>query len=288
MRLSVTSILYLSIIAALFFPFGQQTKILIPYLLVVLMFLSFSTIQLKIYDFLRIEILYFGIISLLILPFLVYHFTSFLDPTLHLGLFLATIAPPAISSPVIIQLIKGDSNLGLTNGILFSLICPLSISLLLNIYFYNSNFQLPIFNILTLLIMIVFTPVTFIKILERFFPIYLNKIAITSTKITPYLFIFITSLGIAAARNYIMDQPIEKIGLTILATFTLAIFNYGIGFFFSKKEVKRAMIVTSGYKSISLLIGVGTLYFTDAILMVIVLYLISQQIINGILLSKYK
>ncbi len=288
MKFSVTTILYISIVTALFFPFGQQTKILIPYLLVALMFLSFSTIQLKFRDFLRIEALYFGIISLLILPFLVYHATISLDESLHLGLFLAVIAPPAISSTVIIQIIKGDTNLGLINSIIFSLICPLSISLLLNIYFHDSSFQLPILNILTLLFTIIFIPILLVNFLKHFFPTSLNKIALTSTRITPYLFILITALGIAAARDYIINQSIEKIALTILATSTLALFNYGLGLLFSKKETKRAMMVTSGYKSISLLIGVGTLYFTDSILMVIVLYLIAQQVINGFLLSKFK
>ncbi len=288
MKFSVTFLLYAGITASLFFPFGQQTKFLIPYLLILLLFLSFSSVRLRFRDFFRIETLYTCLLSWFVLPFLVFNLTFPLDEFHRLGLFLAIVAPPAISSPVIIQLIKGDVSLGLANSILFSLFCPFSISLLLNFYFQQSDFELPVMKILQLLFTMLFIPIILVKLLERFFPFLLNKIAHASKNITPYLFILITSLGVAAAQDYIINQSLYTLLLILSTAFILAVINYGIGFFFSKKEIKRAMIVTQGYKSISLLIGVGILYFDDSVLMVIVFYLIAQQFINGILIAAFK
>lgn len=288
MRFSITFLLYFSIIVALFFPFGQQTKFLIPYLLIVLLFLSFSAIPLRFRDFFKIETLYTGLLSWIILPFLVFNLTLPLDEFHRLGLFLAVIAPPAISSSVVIQFIKGDVSLGLTNSILFSLFCPFSISVLLKFYFQQSDFELPILQILQLLFTMLFIPIVAVKILEQFFPSILKKVTFLSKNSTPYLFILITSLGVAAARDYIINQSFYTLFLVFSTTLILAFINYSIGFFFSKKETKRAMMVTLGYKSISLLIGVGIVYFDDSVLMVIVFYLIAQQFINGILMALFK
>jgi predicted Na+-dependent transporter len=159
--------IYVAIILGLFFPYGSIMKPYLNYILSVLVFFSFIKVEFKLSTFLRKELLIIALVLWGIIPFIVFWATYYLNPEVHLGLFLLSATPPAIASVVVISLIKGDLGLGIVTSVLFNVLSPLSYSVLLSIYFSQSGVDLPIQKIFISLFLIIFIPLTLIFLIQK-------------------------------------------------------------------------------------------------------------------------
>lgn len=289
MKARVIISIYSAILLGLLFPWGEQVKPLIPWLLSILVFFSFIGMEFRLRFFLRKELLI--LISLLwgVIPFLCFWATYSFPPHLHLGLFLLSVTPPAIASVVIINMLRGDVNLGISSAVFFNLLSPFSISLLLQLYFGNQQVDLAVFPIFKSLVLIIFIPIVFIFIFQRFFKEVQKKIVDLSLKFSLYLLCLFIVLGVSTTRDYLLSLGLKDFFILWGAVFSLALCNYILGsLFFSQPLIKKTGMVTLGQKNTALMIGISSLYFGQEITVLVVLYILSHHIVNGFLLFVNK
>jgi predicted Na+-dependent transporter len=302
--------LFLAIIAGFLFPAGDSLKWLIPYLLAIIMFFSFLKLDYKKENFFRKEIIYYLAVGLVMIPFVVYVLTFALEPMLRLGIFLVAITPTAISAPIVVDMIKGDRELIVSNVVIYNLLAPLTYTFMLSLYFGESDIAIPVKDIFVKLILMIFVPLIAALVVKRFVRIFDRTSAIKegllnmSRYVSPLSFILV--IGVAVASASLSLRTIETGTLVIVAAIALAlaIVSFGAGAVLgtifrrklSKKKPKRekeddstkkALMVIFGHKNSTLTTWIILSNFGGTAVIPIIIYIICHHVINSILIYKY-
>jgi predicted Na+-dependent transporter len=279
--------IFVAIAIGVLFPFGGSLKFLIPFLLATILFFSFLKLDLNIKKFVRKELLYYVVFILALIPFLVFVATANLDYDLRLGIFLVSITPTAIGAPIVVDLIKGDRELIVSNVASFNLLSPLTYTLLLAVYFSASNIKIPTILIFTKVATMVFIPLALAAIAKKILRLRTN---LTSFFDLTESFAFILVIGIAVSSASIHLREIELLLLLkiFMLIFGLAALYFSIGYLLPKnKYAKKSLAVAFGHKNAALTIWIALSNFSSIVAIPMVIYLICHHIINGFLVSRF-
>ncbi len=311
--------LFLAIIAGFLFPAGDSLKFLIPYLLAIIMFFSFLKLDYKKENFFRKELFYYLIIGLVIIPFVVYFSTFSLEPMLRLGIFLVAITPTAISAPIVVDMIKGDRELIVSNVVIYNLLAPLTYTFMLSMYFGESDIAIPVKGIFVKLILMIFVPLIAALAVKQFVKIFDKTAAIKegllnmSKYISPISFILV--IGVAVSSASLSLRTIETSTLMFVAAITLvlALVSFSAGVVlcavFSgkdrkeskdkegrkdiiesinpKESTKKTMMVVFGHKNSTLTTWIILSNFGGVAVIPMIIYIICHHVINTFLIYKY-
>ncbi|OHD10130.1 MAG: hypothetical protein A2Z98_01370 [Spirochaetes bacterium GWB1_27_13] len=273
----------ISIILGLIFPFGDKIKFLLPILLSILLFFNFYEVNFNLKDFLRLEMLYFLIFGLGVLPFIIFVSTFFLPQDFRLGLFLIAITPTAIGASVVVRLLGGNIPFTIANTVFYNFLSIISYPLLLNIYFNKVESSVPVkqifFNLLTMILLpfIISTIFKRIKIIKPFF----SKVS----KYINFLFIFIVFIAISSSAIYLRKTQFNILIIVILLTIVVAVLYFLTGFLLGKNiEYKKTLMSCLGQKNTGICIWIALSNFQPIVAISATLYIVIHHTINVILI----
>lgn len=279
--------IFLAVIIGFLIPWGGQLKFALPYLLGTIIFFSFLQLDFHMKKFIRKELAYFFFANILILPALIFFATKNLSPDLHLGIFLIALAPTAVASPILVNLIHGDRELNIANVVLYNLIAPATYAILLNIYFSTSDIEIPTVAIFMQLFKLIFIPLV-IAIIIRKFKKPATALQKTGDKIGHIIWFGSIAITVSAASSELYSLPGATIAIMFAIIVALASISYGTGFMLSDNtKIRRTLAVNHGYKNNALTIWIALANFSPLAAAPTVAYLVTHHIINGILLKKF-
>lgn len=279
--------IFLAIIIGLIFPIGSEYKFLIPILLAIILFFSFLKLDYKLNNFFRKELFYYFIIGLVIIPFIVYITTQGFDDNLRLGIFLVSITPTAIGAPIVVDIIKGNRELIVSNVVLYNMLSPITYTVLLNIYFSKSDLIIPANQIFIKLATMIFVPFILAIIIRKFIKLKDNLSKI-SKWVSPISFILVIGVAVSSSSLYLRELEAFTLIKIAMITLVLAAISFIVGSLLSKKrETRKTLTVIFGHKNSALTTWVALSNFAPQVVIPVVIYIIFHHIINSILIHKY-
>ncbi len=282
-------VLYLlgSIVLGLLFPFGEKIKFILPFLLSILLFFNFLEIDINLKKIFRIEILYFFIIGLGIIPFLVYISTLKFDIYLRVGFLLIAIAPTAIGSSIIVRLVGGRVDISVFITIISNFLSIFYYPILLKLYFGNNGITISLLNIFTTLLLVIIVPFLFSLIIKQF-SLIVYKLKVISNYVYT-LFVVIVYIAISSARGGFKQKSFIELVTIFAITTLIAGVYYLSGFFLSKNlETKKSLMSTMGQKNTGLCIWIAISNFSPITAIPATIYVVVHHLINSLLLIKFK
>jgi bile acid:Na+ symporter, BASS family len=279
--------IFAAIVLGVLFPSQGSFKILIPILLALMLFFSFLKLDLRIRKFLRWELGVYFFIGLLILPFLVFLLTKSLDMELRLGIFLVSITPTAIGAPIIVDMIKGNRELVVSNVVLYNLLSPFTYVVLLSLYFKTNALVIPVFSILEKLVLMIFIPL-FLALLFKRIIVLDSSLKKIGRVFSPFAFILVIGIAVSSASSELRNMEMLLLLKVFVIVFLFAVVSFALGFLFSKNEKSRkAMSVVFGHKNSTLAIWIALSNFSPLVVVPMVIYVVCHHIINGILIHRF-
>ena len=236
---------------------------------------------LKFDDFLRVfrnpKIFLVGLISqIIILPFVAYLLILIfnISSELALGLMIIAAAPGGVTSNVLTKIAKGDVALSISLTALTSLICIISVPI---IVFLSANLigvteftdNLSMTSISLQMAGIVTFPVIIGILIRKFANNYITKNILIFEKITIILFLFVfLAIWIEEKENIIFY--IKKSGLVVLAlNISMMVIAYLIAkYFISNIQQRKCISIECGLQNGTLAVFVATQLFDDVIYLI--------------------
>ncbi len=264
--------------------FSIFKSVMIP-LLMLLLYCSFVRMKFQTKKFIRKELLIFPILCWFVFPPLVYYATAFLGSDLQIGFLLAVITPPALGSPVMVSLAKGDLEFTVANVTLFNLISPLIFALIPTIFIQGTDIQINFLNIFLRVTIIIFIPLILAYLTEK--SADLKNFVLK--KIDPFkalIQMFLIVIAVANSSKQISNMNNSHLLQVILITFVITGLFYLIGYSISfNPKMKYTLAITSGHKNTLLTITLAIASFNEITALPVVFYLIAHHTFNGIIIN---
>lgn len=281
-----TGIFLLGAVAVGFiFPGLSMFKPLMIPLLMLLLYCSFVRMKFQTKKFIRKELLIFPIICWLIFPPLVFYATAWLGSDLQIGFLLAVITPPALGSPVMVSLAKGDLEFTVANVTLFNLISPLIFALIPTIFIQNSVLDIDFLNIFLRVTIIIFIPLILAYFTEK--SAQLKQFVLQ--RVDPFkalIQIFLIVIAVANSSKQIREMNNLHLLQVVITTFAIAGIFYLVGWFItSARKMKYTLPITTGHKNTLLTITLAIASFNEITALPAVFYLIAHHTYNGIIIN---
>ncbi len=267
------------------FPVFAIFKPLMIPLLMLLLYCSFVRMKFQLKKFVRKELLVFPIICWIIFPPLVYYLTACLGPALQIGFLLVVITPPALGSPVMVSLAKGDLEYTVANVTLFNILSPLVFALLPGFYIKDSTLAINYYDIFWRVTVIIFIPLLLAYFTEK----SLGLKNFVLSKIDPLkglVQMFLIVIAVANSAQQIRAMNNLHLARVVIITFILAGLFYLIGWLItSNKKMKYTLPITTGHKNTLLTITIAIASFSEITALPAVFYLIAHHTYNGIIIN---
>ncbi len=286
-RLISYPVIFISIILGFIFPQGKELKWLIPYLLAFILFIGFLKEDFKISDLKRTEIIAYGIISLILMPFFSFFvFKSFFRFDYRVGLFLIAIAPTGFSMTGLIDLLKnGDKKLVISNLFVFTLAAVVTVPVITYLFFKTKiEFDVP--GLILKLCYLILVPWATSKIVHKFVSQkYLKSVRKYSFLFSiSFLFILIYVAVASASESISINYKMSFLFLAVLAQyFVQAFFAYIAGKAFFKTGVETITVISAS-KNTQLALIVALINFGHASTIPCVLAIIGNHVTYSALL----
>ena len=279
-------LLFSAIILGILVPEGQYLKPILPWLLSTLLFFNFYTIDFKIRHCLKREVIFYLICVLGLAPALIFVTTRQVSYPFRLGIFLAAISPAAISSSIVVRMLKGSIELSIANIVLSNLLSPFSYSLLLRLYFTNNILNIAFKPIIVKLMLFVFVPFLCSLVLKKMtsFTPYLQRFSAYMN----LLFMVIVFIAISSSSKNLRTVSGGELVVVILFSLIVAMIFYSIGFLLGTSPTsKKALSINMGHKNQSLCIWLALSNFDPLTAIPATVYLIIHHFINLLLLFLF-
>lgn len=279
--------IFLAIILGYFFPSSSNVKIILPYLLASILFFNFVKLEFKLKNFIHKEILYYPIISFLIVPMLVFFITKNFSLDLRVGFFLIAISPTAIASPIVTDLINGNRELNIAIVVFSNILAPISCSLLLLIYFNTNNIELSALTIFSKIALIIFAPMILSFFIKQSKKAKSNCIKF-SNYYNPITFITIIAIAVSSSSEKLRSIDSSSLIKIFIITGCIAILFFIIGFSITKNfDAKKSFSVSLGQKNSALTVWIALSNFNSLAVLPVIAYIFFHHTINAILIAKY-
>ncbi len=272
-----TLLLLSTILIGIFFPFGHSYSFLIKYLLMIMLFFSFLKMDVKKSDFLKYHY-YLLIANILIPSFFYFLLRSMGYFQLAQIAFITAIAPTAIASPIIINLLNGKMeftviSILLTNfavAFLLPFVIPLILSGVSSISFIDVLF--PVSEVFLIPFLLSF-------LVKKYFP-GIKPTLVGFNKYLFYILILNINLGTSKASHYIRaemsfgDIIIYKIALVSLI---LCVLSFSIGKWLVPKNLKIEGAQSLGQKNNGFTLWVALTFISPLAVLGPVFYILFQN-----------
>ncbi|MFA7056940.1 MAG: bile acid:sodium symporter [Candidatus Cloacimonadales bacterium] len=277
--------LLLAVAFGFIFPFFSILKPAMIPLLMILLYCSFVRMKFKLDKFFRWELITFPLVCWVILPPVVYYTSAWLGAELQTGFLLAIITPPALASPIIVALSKGDLEYTVANVTVFNLLSPLAFAMIPQIFLKNSTLNIDYQAIMLKVVFIIFIPLIVALLTNK--TIKLKNFVLTkidSYKVLIQMLLIVVAVGTSANKI----KALDKVNLIqiVLYTYALAGFLYLLGWIIARsRQMKFTLPVTLGHKNTLLTITIGLSSFSELTALPAVFYIIAHHTFNGIVIS---
>ncbi len=206
---------------------------------------------------------------------------------LRLGIFLLAITPTAISSVIMVDLIKGHKELIISQVVLYNMLSPLTYSILLQVFFNTTGLTIPTKLIFFKLTTMIFIPFLLSLIARKFIKLK-TKLLNISEIASPIAFIFVIGVAVSSASLNLKEIGIMNLLMITLFVFTLAVILFLIGFNLSKKiKIKKSLGMAFSYRNGTLTTWVALTNFAPPVVIPMIIYIVIHHAINGFLIHKY-
>ena len=272
-----TLLLITTITIGVLFPFAHAYSFLIKYLLMIMLFFSFLKMDVKKEHFNKshIKILLIN----LSVPILAYYLTQPFNVVLAQVVFITAIAPTAIASPIIINLLNGKIEFTVISILLtnFSVafLIPFLIPLLL-----NSTSSISFIDVLIPVATVFLIPYMLAQAVKYYTPL-LRQGLVKFNKYMFYVLVVNINLGTSKASNYIRqemsfsDTIIYEIAL---ASFVLCVLYFTLGRLTTPKELKIEGGQSLGQKNNGFTVWIALTFISPLAVLGPVFYILFQNI----------
>lgn len=281
-----TGVFLLSAVAIGFiFPFFSVLKPIILPFLMLLLYCSFVRMKFTRDKFFRKELLIFPLICWVILPPIIYYSTSWLGSSLQIGFLLAVITPPALASPIMVSLAKGDLEYSVANVTIFNILSPAVLAVLPRLFIRQTNLSINYRDIFLRVAIIIFIPL----ILAYFTNRVISLKEFVLTKIDPFkglmqMILIVVAVSISARQ--VREMSNFHLIAVLIITFIMVGILYLIGWLLaSNKAMKFTLPITLGHKNTLLTITIAIASFSEIAALPAVFYIIAHHTYNGIIIS---
>lgn len=229
--------------------------------------------------------IYIFLMVMLVIPTIVFLITNQIDHTIAIGLLLMAASPPAMASPVLTEIFKGNSALSLTTLITCSLLSPLTMPFLFRIL-TSQSIELDSFGMAKTLAMMIFIPIILSQTIKR-----LKRTKPTIAKMQKYISginILVMSvlgyIGISIQSDTLLNNPSsiikQLLALTILFA-SMHLIGYMIGFW-RPKEDKISIATSNAYMNSSLAFVIAVEFFPPEIVLISIVAQLTWNFFPGI------
>ncbi|HPC85636.1 MAG TPA: hypothetical protein PK927_04090 [Smithellaceae bacterium] len=228
----------LSMAVAVIFPdFGSRFRAFPVYCLMVNFFLSYLSIDLAdvwkaFRDHIR-EILGFTVLKLALLPVVLYGVFYAVAPDYALAALLLTGVSTGVVSPMISNMVKGNSSLVLLVVVITSALAPFTLPALVKILLAREA-AISFWAMLRLLATVIFVPIALVEIIRALAPRLIAPILKISFPVSLLMFALI-NLGVFYRYALFFQEKPSVILTATLVVFVLAAIYCAVGIFFFRK-----------------------------------------------------
>ncbi len=279
-------LLFTAIALGILFPAGRHFKPIIPFLLSTLLFFNFYHMKFEVHHFFQRGTLIYFLLVLLLFPWLISTATRTLPEPFRIGIFLSGISPAAISGPVIVGFIKGSREISVANAIIFNLLAPFSYIVLMKLYFHTGDLNIPLWPLMSKLILMVFLPFVLSLTLKR--SRRLDRPIQRISAYTGVFFLLMIYTAISSSSLPLRQVPGKDLLLLVGMIFLIAGSFYLSGFLFGGTlDAKKALAVNMGQKNCSLCIWLALANFGPLTAIPPTIYIITHHLLNSSLIFYF-
>ena len=216
--------------------------------------------------------IFIALVYMIIIPVLFFLMLIVFDRELALGILLLTAMPAGVSTPALVDILKGNVPLAMSIAVVTQLIAPFTVPFL---FWMIGTRGIDINKLLLFrdIAILVFLPLILAQVSKKLLPLVVNRSQHLFTSANVFLLFLFVYVAISSQRNIILDHPVRLIGKTALLYLVFIILQI-IGYFIlyrKSKEDRIAMSVTAGYMNNGLAIVLASTYFGPHILVLMVL-----------------
>lgn len=272
-----TILLIATISIGIFFPFAHSYSFLIKYLLMIMLFFSFLKMDVKREHFKNSHILILAIN--IIVPVLTYFTIKPFNLDLAQVIFITAIAPTAIASPIIVNLLDKKIEYAVIS-ILITNFCIAFLLPFLLPTILNSSSSISVLDALIPVATVFLFPYGLAQLIKRFLP----RLRENLTEFNKYMFYFLITninLGTSKASYYIRqemsfsDPIIYEIAL---ASLLLCILYFSIGRIVVPKKLKVEGGQSLGQKNNGFTLWIALTFISPLAVLGPVFYILFQNI----------
>jgi bile acid:Na+ symporter, BASS family len=227
-----------SMAAAVIFPgCGEQFRIFPVYCLMINFFLSYLSIDLA--DVCKAlkghsrEIIGFTVLKLAILPVIIYCLFYFVAPDYALAALLLTGVSTGVVSPMISNMVRGNSSLVLVVVVITSTLAPFTLPALIKIVVAR-EVAISFLTMLKMLAMVIFIPMIIVEIIRYMIPRLVAPILKIQFPVSLLMFALI-NLGVFYRYAPFFREEPYVIMMAAIVVFVLAAIYCVVGIFFFRK-----------------------------------------------------
>jgi BASS family bile acid:Na+ symporter len=213
-----------------------------------------------------------ALVYMIAVPLLFYLVTMIFDRQLATGLLLLTAMPAGVSSPALVDLLKGNIPLAMSIAVVTQIIAPFTVPLLFWIIGLT-GLEINIFLVFRDIVLLIFTPMILAQLCKRIFPRVINRGQHLFTSVNIFVLFAFVYVAISSQRDALMENPLSLIRKTVILYFVFALLH-AVGYLIGlrqNRENRIAYAVTSAYMNNGMAIVLAAAYFSPEILILMVL-----------------
>lgn len=215
---------------------------------------------------------YISVLYMIVIPLIFFLAVQFFDRRLALGILLLTAMPAGVSTPALVDILKGNIPLSMSIALVTQVIAPFTVPFL---FWIVGSRGLEIDKLLMFrdIAILVFIPLILAQLSKRYFPVLIRRSQHLYTSANIILLFLFVYMVISSQRSAITENPVSLIWKTavLYLVFILLHFAGYLLCYSENKEDKIAMSVTSAYMNNGLAIVLASAYFGPDILVLMVL-----------------
>lgn len=218
------------------------------------------------------QMAFLAISYMIVIPLLFFYAIKIFDPTLAIGVLLLIAMPPAVSTPALTDIVKGDIALSTSIVIITSIAAPLTVPFLFWLIKFDGISVNPLWLLKDLSLMIII-PVIASQLFKKHSSKFVERRAHTLTSVNIFILSLMVYIAMGSQRDVILND-FSGILVDTFALYVVCILLHFIGHLMGFKETNKGKIATtiaSAYKNNGMAIVLAALYFEPAILVLMVL-----------------
>ncbi len=217
-------------------------------------------------------LLFIALAYLVACPIVLYFIMNFLTPELSIGFLLYAALPPAIASPVLTNIVKGNPALSLSIMVIANLLVPFTMVGLFWVLI-GKNIELDITGMFLTLVCTILVPLFISQILKKHCPKCINKISPSLGGIAILLIMLVLYTVVSDQAGIILENPMAMLKY-VAYFYVIFLVLYLIGYFIApwrKTPDRIALAVTKSYSNAGLGIVLAFNFFSPEVALLLVI-----------------